>query len=121
VVYVIPEERKMRTGQVAKSLRRKAAALQEQVNRMLLAADALEGRMPEAAPVTEPRDPPTVPVPDVTLGRVEQLKMLLRASGPLRRSEILAKAGMPTGTISCILKRNNGFQRDSEGKWSVVS
>jgi hypothetical protein len=50
--------------------------------------------------------------------RVHQLRNFLIAHGPSKRAEIIARAGMPKGTIASLLNRDE-FVRRSDGKWQV--
>lgn len=51
--------------------------------------------------------------------RKHAVMKLLRQEGPLARSEILEKTGIPLGTVSFILNDKITF-RHKEGKWNLV-
>lgn len=51
--------------------------------------------------------------------RLDELRAFLKKNGPSSRKEILAKTGVPSGTIGMLLKPPM-FKKDSEGKWDIV-
>src|SRR5437867_461072 len=69
-------------------------------------------------------------VPDANVGRSvsrtepnttrkEQVVKLLLNSGPIVRKEILAKTGLPIGTIAYVLNDKKTFKNDG-GRWDVT-
>lgn len=52
------------------------------------------------------------------MSRLEQLTAFLRESGPMHRSDIAERSGIPVGTLSAILNDDN-FGKDEDGRWMV--
>jgi hypothetical protein len=50
--------------------------------------------------------------------RLEQVKELLRANGPMDRHEIREKADLPEGTVGYLLNKKN-FRHLTNGKWDL--
>ena len=51
--------------------------------------------------------------------QLRSLKEFVKEHGPLRRKDIIKKSGIPIGTISSNLKKNNGFRKDAMKHWYV--
>ena len=68
--------------------------------------------------------PPAGNVPAGTNGngnsnRKVELKRFLAENGPAKRSEIIAKSGIPAGTVAFLLSKHSVFVRRSDKKWQV--
>ena len=55
------------------------------------------------------------------LTRKQQVVELIRQTGPLRRSEIIKKSGLPVGTISYCLNDESLFKSLRDGRWDLVA
>jgi hypothetical protein len=51
--------------------------------------------------------------------RVDQMKKLIQANGPLRRRDLKAD-GIPAGSIATYLKPEHGFRRRPDGRWGIA-
>ena len=49
--------------------------------------------------------------------RLQQLQGFLQENGPSRRVDIINSEIMPSGSISFLLAKKNGFDQDKDGKW----
>lgn len=101
--------------------------LREQADQMELAGKTLSeaaAKIREAADVLEILSSQhgsvsgISPQPGTT--RKEQLREWLLAHGPMRRKDVLDRCGLPLGTSSVLLKEENGFTKDVEGRWYVL-
>jgi len=52
--------------------------------------------------------------------RLEQLREFLRTNGPIQRKDVLARSGLPIGTVAGLLQEKHGFKKDESGLWSVI-
>ena|SRR5437868_2339352 len=95
----------------ADELRQLANRYKEAAKKLLEAADVLEGMESANGSINRPRRTGT---------RYEQLVNFLRNHGPSFRKEILARSGLPQGTLSAMLTRKN-FDQDGEGRWKPKS
>ena len=50
--------------------------------------------------------------------RSEQLKDFLKSEGPQTRQQIIAKSGIPLGTLGMLLQKEP-FRKDEHGRWFV--
>jgi len=106
-------------------LREQAKRYIDAGEKLLAAADALDGldspakkngdihkddreeQTPEAPAATER---PAAP-------RLTELKEFVLKNAPITRKEIIDRSGLPIGTISYLLKPENGFVRLGHKKW----
>lgn len=56
----------------------------------------------------------------INASSAEKLAMFLRSNGPATRKEITERSGVPSGSISYLLK-NGGFRQREDEKWEVVA
>ena len=57
--------------------------------------------------------------PPTNTPRMEQIRAMLRANGPLMRGEIFELSDIPLGTLAGYLKESNGLVHMDDGKWAV--
>ena len=50
--------------------------------------------------------------------RLVQLSKFIGVNGPISRRDIIAKSGLPEGTVGMLLNRKN-FKKDDQGLWSL--
>lgn len=103
-----------------------AREIRNEVRLLRERADKLEkiANIVESLPVAEAGDSgkqdkpgrPKITVPGET--RLEQLANLLRARGPMSRSEIESE-GFPAGTLASYLREAKGFVKLDDGRWTV--
>ena len=98
-----------------KRLRDPAAEYQDAARRLLRAADGMENGDSTAPTKAEPMRHTAVAQSTIRPGtRKEELVTFLKANPGSKRSKILAGTNIPVGTISFLLKAENGFE--SRGK-----
>ena len=54
------------------------------------------------------------------MGRKEQLAQFLLENGPMSRVNLIARAGIPEGTISYCLNDKNFFEQTENGDWMLT-
>ena|SRR3990167_5405345 len=102
----------------AQQLREQARRFQEAADKLIEVASILDGN---------DVDQSALPIHSRINGgrakngtRLEQLRELLMENGPMKRKDILARAGMPVGTVAGLLQPKHGFKKDDSGLWSAV-
>ncbi|HEY8749988.1 MAG TPA: hypothetical protein VIM11_18535 [Tepidisphaeraceae bacterium] len=104
----------------ASNLREQAARFRDAANKMDEVADILEGTNGQktvAKNKTNPDRPTRLQKRTGT--RLDQLKKYLLAHGPMYRKDVMDKSGIPVGTVAYLLKSQNGFVADPDGRWTV--
>jgi hypothetical protein len=113
----------MRDEELIGELRRKAEEYRARAASCDKTADALELGCLNGQPA---RQRPSVPQPaaagqprrtNPSPNRMQQIGRFLARHGPATRSEVIAGAGVPAGSVRAVLNRNF-FERDDEtGRW----
>lgn len=56
----------------------------------------------------------------ISPNRMIQLKDFLKSRGAMKTGEIIKGSEIPRGTVSALLREENGFIKDSQGRWNFV-
>lgn len=57
----------------------------------------------------------------VSPNRLNQIKGCIKKTGAMRTKDIIELTNIPRGTVSSLLKPENGFSKDEQGRWFVAS
>jgi hypothetical protein len=113
----------MTTSETADHLRAEATRLQNAAQKLLEAAEVLDGQQQKRPKIERIRLNPAPEDNSDHAGngtRAEQLRRYLRLHPGARRRAIIEGTRMPVGTIAYLLKPANGFERDESGGWTVA-
>jgi hypothetical protein len=88
--------------------------LEEKIRALKQARDTLIEQFGEASPSGNHRRKKR------ESGRREEVINFLRKNGAAKSSDIVEKTSIPIGTLGGILKDKSTFNRDDQGRWSLV-
>ena len=94
-------------------LRAQAKKFEQNAKVLYEAADMLANALSIGSPGARPK------IIRKSSKRLRQLKDYLTTNGPKAWAEIMDGTKMPKGTISSLLKEENGFTKTDDGKWAV--